>query len=62
MQVAAQINNYTESVQPEKIITYGDFKDLQESKTQALAKASGRLVKKQVFIRQAKGTSLFLLN
>ncbi|WP_321403468.1 DUF6088 family protein [Maridesulfovibrio sp.] len=55
MQVAAQINNYIESVPPGKIITYGDFKDLQETKPQALAKALGRLVKKQVLIRQAKG-------
>ncbi|MFW5498898.1 MULTISPECIES: DUF6088 family protein [unclassified Maridesulfovibrio] len=56
MQVAAQINNYIESIPPGKIITYGDFKDLQETKPQALAKALGRLVKKQVLIRQAKGT------
>jgi len=56
MQVAAQINNYIESVPPGKIITYGDFKDLQETKPLALAKALGRLVKKQVLIRQAKGT------
>lgn len=45
MQVAAQINNYIESVPPGKIITYGDFKDLQETKPQALAKVLGRLVK-----------------
>lgn len=41
---------------PGKIITYGDFKDLQEAKPQALAQALGRLVKKQVLVRQAKGT------
>ncbi len=56
MQVSAQINNYIESIPLGKIITYQDFKDLQERKPQALAKALERLVKKQVLIRQAKGT------
>ncbi|MBI9109924.1 DUF6088 family protein [Maridesulfovibrio ferrireducens] len=56
MQVSAQINNYIKSIPPGKIITYQDFRDLQKSKPQALAKALERLVKKQVLIRQAKGT------
>ncbi|WP_419780306.1 DUF6088 family protein [Maridesulfovibrio sp.] len=56
MQVSAQINNYIESIPPGKIITYQNFRDLQKSKPQALAKALERLVKKQVLIRQAKGT------
>lgn len=56
MQVSAQINTYIESIPPGKIITYQDFLDLQERKPQALAKALERLVKKQVLIRQAKGT------
>lgn len=56
MQISAQINNYIESIPPGKIITYQDFRDLQKSKPQALAKALERLVKKQILIRQAKGT------
>ncbi|MBI9113365.1 DUF6088 family protein [Maridesulfovibrio ferrireducens] len=56
MQVSAQINNYIKSIPPGKIITYQDIRDLQERKPQALAKALELLVKKQILIRQAKGT------